>query len=76
MLPVELWEPNCKSSSLPADRKYQKEQSRGNYVILLFNSKYKLQWKNVIFHQDKHNIQCSVLKYKVYVYLAQNWGKA
>ena len=23
MLPVELWEPKCKSSSLPVDRKYQ-----------------------------------------------------
>jgi len=27
ILPVELWEPSCKSSSLPVDRKYQKGQS-------------------------------------------------
>jgi len=32
MFPVELWEPNCKSSSLPVDRKYQKGQSRDNYI--------------------------------------------
>jgi hypothetical protein len=51
MLPAELWEPNYKSSSLPVDRKYQKGQSRDNYTILLFNSKYKCQWKNVIFLQ-------------------------
>jgi hypothetical protein len=56
MLPVELWESNCKSSSLPVDRKYQKGQSMDNYIILLFNSKYKHQWINVIFLQDKHNI--------------------
>jgi hypothetical protein len=41
MLPVEHWEPNCTSSSLPVDRKYQKGQSRDNYIILLFNSRYK-----------------------------------
>ena len=56
MVPVELWESNCKSSSLPVDRKYQKGQSMDNYIILLFNSKYKHQWINVIFLQDKHNI--------------------
>jgi hypothetical protein len=49
MLPVELWESRCKSSSLPGDRKYQKGQSRDNYIILLFNLKYKLRWINVIF---------------------------
>jgi hypothetical protein len=53
---VELWKPNCKSSSLPVDRKYQKRESRDNYTILLFNSKYKRQWINVIFMQDKHII--------------------
>jgi endo-1,4-beta-D-glucanase Y len=37
MLPVELWDSNFKSSSLPVDRKYQKWQSRDNYIILLFN---------------------------------------
>jgi len=56
MLPIEFWETSCKSSSLPVDRKYQKGQSRDNYIILLFNSKYKCQWLNVIFLQDKHNI--------------------
>jgi hypothetical protein len=40
MLPVELWEPNCKSSSLPVDRKYQKGKSRDNYMILFFNLRY------------------------------------
>jgi hypothetical protein len=30
---------------------------RGNQgIILLFNPKYKHQWINVIFLQDKHNI--------------------
>jgi hypothetical protein len=29
MLPVELWEPNCTSSSLPVDRKYQKGAIKG-----------------------------------------------
>jgi len=43
MLPVELRENNCESSSLPVDRKYQKGQSRDDYIILLFNSKYKCQ---------------------------------
>jgi predicted lactoylglutathione lyase len=47
--PEELWDSNFKSSSLPVDRKYQKWQSRDNYIILLFNSKYKRQWINVIF---------------------------
>ena len=56
MLPVELWEPSCKASSLPIDRKYQKGQSRDNYTILLFNLNYKRRWINVIFLQDKHNI--------------------
>jgi hypothetical protein len=56
MLLIELWETSCISSSLPVDRKYQKGQSRDNYIILLFNSKYKRQWVNVMFLQDKHNI--------------------
>jgi hypothetical protein len=34
MLSVELWEPSCKSSSLPVDRKYQKRQLRDKYIIL------------------------------------------
>jgi hypothetical protein len=35
MLPFELWEPNCKASSLPVDEKYyQKGQSMDNYIIL------------------------------------------
>jgi hypothetical protein len=56
MFPVELWEPKCKSSSLPVDRNYQKGQSRDNYIILLFISKYKRQSINVIFMQDEDNI--------------------
>jgi len=56
MLLVEFWEPNFKSSSLPVYRKYQKGQSRDNYIISLFNLKYKGQRINVIFLQDKHNI--------------------
>jgi hypothetical protein len=56
MLAVVLWEPSCKSSSLSVDRKYQKWQSMDNNIILLFNSKYKCPWINVIFLQDKHNI--------------------
>jgi hypothetical protein len=54
VLPVELWEPNCKSSSLPVDRKCQTAQSRDNYIVLLCDSKYKRQWNNVIIVQDKH----------------------
>jgi hypothetical protein len=56
MLPIELWEPNCKYSSLPVDRKYQTGLSRDNYIILLFISKYKRQSINVIFMQDEDNI--------------------
>ena len=56
MLPAELWEHSCKSSSLPVDRKYQKGKSRDIYIISLFNSKYKLRWINAIFPQNKHNI--------------------
>ena len=56
MLPVELWEPKCKNSSLPVHRKYQKGKSRDNYIILPSKSKYKRQWINVIFLQDKHTI--------------------
>jgi len=41
MLTVELWESSCKSSTLPIDRKYQKWQSRDDYIILSFNSEYK-----------------------------------
>ena len=56
MLPVELWETSFKSSLLPVDRKYQNKQSSDNCKILLLNSKYKHRWINVIFLQDKHNI--------------------
>jgi hypothetical protein len=75
MLPVDLWEPSCKSSSLPVDRKYQKGQSRVNFIILLIKSKYRRRWINVTFLQDKQNINevtSSVLKYKVYVFSMQN----
>jgi len=50
MLPVETL------GTLWIQFKYQKGQSRDNYIILLFNLKYKRQWINVIFQQDKHNI--------------------
>ena len=36
--------------------KYQKGQSMYNYIILLFNLKYKCWWFIVIFLLDKHNI--------------------
>ena len=49
MLPVKLWVPSFKPSSFPVDRKYQKGQPRYTYIILLFNSKYKCRWFNVIF---------------------------
>ena len=52
----ELWEASCKFGSLPVDIKYRKEQSRDNHIVLLFNSKLKRRWINVIFLQDKHNI--------------------
>jgi hypothetical protein len=65
MLPVELWEPSFKSSSLPVDRKYQKGQSRDNDIILLVNSKYKRRFINVIFLQDKHNINTESRNIKV-----------
>ena len=45
ILPVEVWEPSCISSTLPVDRKYQKGQSRDIFIILLFNS----IWIHVIF---------------------------
>jgi hypothetical protein len=54
MLPVELREASCKSSSL--DRKYQTGQSRDNKIILLFNSKYKRRWINENFMEDKQII--------------------
>jgi len=74
IIPDELWEPSCKSNSLPVDR-ISKGQSRDNYIILLFSSKHKRLWIKVIFLQDKHNIN-AVLKYKVYVYSTQNTRKA
>jgi hypothetical protein len=64
VLPVELWEPNFKPSSHPVDRKYQKRQSTDNYIILLFDLKYKRQWINVNFLQDKHNIDARSLNIK------------
>jgi hypothetical protein len=57
MLLVDLWEPSCKSSSLPVDSNYQKGQSRDNYTFLFFNANYKRGWINVIFLQDKRNIK-------------------
>jgi hypothetical protein len=41
-------------SSLPVDIKSQKGQSWDNYIIMLFNSKYKRQWiQFAISQQDK-----------------------
>ena len=34
----------------------KKGQSRDNYIILFINSNDKRRWINVIFLQDKHNI--------------------
>ena len=62
LLPVELWEPNCTSSSLSVGRKYQKAQSRDNYILLLFNSKYKRQWINVCFFCRMSTISIQCLK--------------
>ena len=59
MLPVEPGETSSKSSSLHVDIKYQKRQSGDTYIILLSNSKYKRGWINVIFLQDKHNINAA-----------------
>ena len=53
MLPVEIREPSCKSSSLSVYKKYKKGQSRDNYIILLFNSIYKCRWINVIFSAEE-----------------------
>ena len=51
MLSVEILETDSKSSSLPVDRKYQKRQSRDNYLILLCNPKYKRRWLYVLFKE-------------------------
>jgi hypothetical protein len=67
MLAVEIWGLSCKSNSLPVDRKYQKGNLRENCKILLFNSKYKRRWINVIFLQDIHDINTLI-----YVYSTQS----
>jgi hypothetical protein len=46
-----------------------------NLVLLWQLLTYNCRWINMIFLSDKHNIN-SVLKYKVYMYSAQNWGKS
>ena len=71
MLPAELWEPSCKSSSLPVKQKQNKNKNnkkqktinkRGNQgiitenIILLFNSKYKRRWTSVFYLKVKHKI--------------------
>jgi len=60
ILPLSFRNHSCMSSSLPVDRKYQKGQSTDNYIILLFNSKCKPQWMNIIFLQRKEQYKCSV----------------
>jgi hypothetical protein len=74
MLPVELREPSCISSSLPVDRYYQKGQLRDDYIILLFNSKYKRRWINVIFQQDQRNIN-AVSKNIKFICIRRKTGK-
>ena len=44
MLPVELLEPNCKSSSLSIDRKYKNEQ--WNEEIIIYTSQQKKRYKD------------------------------
>jgi hypothetical protein len=66
MLPAELWEPSCKSRTLPVDPPKKKQQKtinkRGSQgiitenIILLFNSKYKRRWTSVIYLKVKHKI--------------------
>jgi hypothetical protein len=55
-------------------KQFLKGQSRDNYIILSFNSKYKRWWINVIVFFRVHTILMQCLK--IYVYSAQNWGKA
>ena len=43
VLPIELLEPSCTSSSLPLDRKYQTGNSRDNYIILLYYMLFSYQ---------------------------------
>ena len=40
---------SCKPFSPPVDKRYQKEKSRDNCIISLFNSKYKRRWINAAF---------------------------
>jgi hypothetical protein len=61
-----------KSSSLPVDSKYQKGQSKGNYIILLFNSKYKRQCINVIFLNknvfSQYNVLAQIDEFRIYLF--------
>jgi len=59
---VTCLETSCNSCSLQVDRKYQQPQSRDNYIIVLFKSKYKRRWINMILYSiNTILIQC--LKY-------------
>ena len=53
VLPVELWETSCKSSSLLLTNNIV----RGNQgIVASFDSQYYCPWINVIFLHDKQNI--------------------
>ena len=73
MLPVELWEPSCTSSSLSVDRKYQKGQSRDINTILLLDLNWINEWMNEFFICKKH-IHAIATK-QIYTHVTQ-WQKA
>ena len=73
MLPVELWEPSCTSSSLSVDRKYQKGQSRDINTILLLDLNWINEWMNEFFICKKH-IHAIAIK-QIYTHVTQ-WQKA
>ena len=54
MLPVELCDHICVSSSFPVDWKYQKRQSRDNFINYS-KSKFLLRWINATFLKGKYN---------------------
>ena len=52
MLPVEIWEHSWNPVDFLLTENIKRGQSRDNYAILLFNSKYQSRWIDVIFLQD------------------------
>ena len=73
MLPVELWEPSCTSSSLSVDRKYQKGQSRDINTILLLDLNWINEWMNEFFICKKHMHAIAIKQ--IYTHVTQ-WQKA